>query len=267
MAKLSEYSAKRRFDATPEPAPVARRRRQRAAAVRRPAARGAARCITTSASSATACCKSWAVPKGPSLDPADKRLAVYVEDHPYDYGSFEGVIPPGQYGAGEVIVWDCGVYSPDEGGTVVPRPRRGRTPRARRHRRRQAQHPAARREAEGLVRAGAHQGREDLAADQAQGSLRHHRRRHRAGPLGAVRLSPSRTSKVAPVHRMPAAQLAPHGEPSAMPAKLAADARRNRRRAFQRSRTGCGSPSSTAIACSPSSTRNGVRCARGAAST
>src|SRR5436853_2623919 len=115
--KLADYTAKRKFDATPEPAPAPLRARNGPLlfVIQQHSARRLHYDLRLECDGVL---KSWAVPKGPSLDPADKRLAVQTEDHPFDYASFEGVIPAKQYGAGEVIVWDCGVYSPDEGGTA-----------------------------------------------------------------------------------------------------------------------------------------------------
>src|SRR5687767_720123 len=217
-AKLSEYSAKRSFTATPEPAPEVR------------AAAGGPLMFVIQQHRAShmhydlrlecdGVLKSWAVPKGLSLDPADKRMAMPTEDHPYDYASFEGVIPPKQYGAGEVIVWDAGVYSPDEEGTFFH----------------------DREEAERQVREGLAAGKLsfELRGEKLKGSfalvktkqawlvIKHKDRFVATEDITATRdrsiLSGASVAemKSVPAHRIPAARLVPTGEVVPMPAKLA----------------------------------------------
>jgi len=114
---LATYASKRAFDVTPEPSPfVPARSGPLLFVVQEHAAR---RLHYDFRLEWDGVLKSWAIPKGLLIDPGEKHLAVHVEDHPLDYGPFEGVIPPKQYGAGKVIVWDCGIYSPDEDGALA----------------------------------------------------------------------------------------------------------------------------------------------------
>src|SRR2546425_2509598 len=221
MAKnnLNEYSAKRSFAATPEPPP----------AVTAPGSgpllfvvqqHSARRMHYDFRLECDGVLKSWAVPKGPALDPNEKRLAVQTEDHPYDYASFEGVIPPGQYGAGEVIVWDCGVYSPDESGDTSFDDRG---------------------QAEREVREGLNKGKLSiqLRGEKLKGSFALVRTKdakqwllikHKDRFAAAIDVTAQNRSvlsgvaveelKVVPAHRIPASQLVPSDEIETMPAKL-----------------------------------------------
>ena len=116
MAKpLSEYNRKRDFEITAEPSGRAPGAKRNASALTFVIQKHDARNLHYDFRlELDGVLKSWAVPKGPSLDPSQKRLAVHVEDHPLSYGSFEGSIPAGQYGAGDVIVWDRGVWQPHD---------------------------------------------------------------------------------------------------------------------------------------------------------
>ena len=120
---LARYRAKRKFDVTPEPSGGKPTTGGDSFVVQKHAAR---RLHYDFRLELDGVLVSWAVPRGPSTDPADKRLAAHVEDHPIDYGDFEGTIPQGQYGGGTVMLWDRGTWEPQQGEDPREGYRKGR---------------------------------------------------------------------------------------------------------------------------------------------
>jgi bifunctional non-homologous end joining protein LigD len=127
--KLTEYRRKRDFSKTPEPAGGGVATRRMATTQTTPKKRAPKLQFVVQKHAAShlhfdfrleldGVMKSWAVPKGPSYDPAVRRLAMEVEDHPIEYNTFEGTIPQGEYGGGTVMLWDRGTYEAEDGGGV-----------------------------------------------------------------------------------------------------------------------------------------------------